>query len=290
MLADELKPVKASPLSAVLQIQAKESPAELDALGIPHAKRASSAAPSPKGKAYRQSLETLAHPEQTIFLSEIAAGGPPMTYKLVMGLDRVVMAEVDPQGVQLSPPMAYPELVKSLARHFENTPMFAEQRAFWPSQLQALTGLFSAQPGNIELEASATSLKERFEKAGIPEPQAKELLSELVQAKTIEAKANGAYALSENTAFWLTRMGTGQVGEILCVTHDDAGNNNPSPTEVRFVGPPKDRVTVVTVRGEELKGLAGEAPSEAAGVVFQVMDRPTLTGFLEAYLGVAPPG
>ncbi len=287
-LAAELKPSKASPLTALLQLQAEPSPAELDELGIPHAKRGGGASPSAKGKAYRQALETLAAPEQTVFLSEIAAGTPPMTLKLVMGLERVVLADVDTAGLQLSPPMSYPEFVKSLARHFENTLMFAEQRAFWPSQLRVLTGLFSADSGAVEPEATGAALKARFEKVGIPAAEQKQILDELVASKTVVAKPGGAYAMSDNTAFWLTRMGTGQIGELLCVLHDEQGSSTPSTTQLRFVGPPKDRVTMVTVSGEELKGLAGDAPPEPAGVVCQVMDRPTLTGFLEAFLGVAP--
>ncbi|MBL8955423.1 MAG: hypothetical protein JNK82_31905 [Myxococcaceae bacterium] len=284
-LAGELKPNKASPLSAFASLKAAPNTADLDALGITHAARPTGG--SGKGKLYRQALETLAAPEATLTMAEVGGGQPPLSVRIVLGAERAVMADVDSDGLSLSPPVSYPELVKALARHFENTPMYAEQRAFWPSQLKLLTALFSNEAGALELEVGAAGVKVCFDRSGVAEAEGKQVLEELVKHQLIEAKAGGAYALGENAAFWLTRLATGQIGELTWVLYDEAGNAQPQSTELRFVGAPKDRVTMVTVRGEELKGLVGGEAPESAGVVCQVMDRGALSGFLEAYLGLA---
>ncbi len=281
----ELKPSKASALNAFASLKAAPNAADLDALGIVHAGKPTGG--TGKGKLYRQSLETLANPEATLTMAEVGGGVAPLSVRIVMGAERAVLADVDSDGLSLSPPVSYPELIKSLARHFENTPEFAEQRAFWPSQLKVLTALFSNDAGAIELEVSAPTLKARFDKAGVTDAEAKEALDELVKHRALEAKAGGAFALTENASFWLRRVSTGQIGELTYVLHDEAGNSTPSGTELRFAGAPKDRVTMVAVRGEELKGLVGGEPPEPVGVVCQVMDRGALSGFIEAFLGLA---
>jgi len=284
-IAPELKPNKASPLTTLAGLKAAPNAADLDTLGIVHAGKPSGG--TAKGKLYRQSLETLASPEATLTMAEVGGGVPPLMVRIVLGSDRAVLADIDTEGLSLSAPVPYPELIKALARHFENTPAFAEQRAFWPSQLKVLTAIFSTDAGALETEVTADALKGRFEKAGVEAGEAKEALDELQKHQLIEAKAGGAYALTENAAFWLTRLGTGQIGELTYVMHDEHGNSTPSSTELRFAGAPKDRVTMVAVRGEELKGLVGGEPPEPVGVVCQVMDRGALSGFIEAFLGVA---
>jgi hypothetical protein len=284
-LAAELPPSKASPLAAVLTLKAAPDAADLVALGIPHQARPSGA--TAKGKIYRQALETLASPELTLTLSEIGASPTPLTMKLVLGGGSAVIADVDTGGLSLSPPIPYAELIKKLARHFENTPQLSEQRAFWPAQLKVLTAMFGEE-NRLETQVTAAALKARFDASGVTAAEAKEALDDLVKGGLIVSRPDGSYALTENTAFWLLRMGTAVIGELTLVAHDDEGNSSPVPTELRFFGPPKDRITCITVRGEELKALAGGEPAEEVGVVCQVMDRGALIGFLETFLGVTP--
>lgn len=279
--------LKVSPASALAPVVAltgvEQSHLELDALGIPHSKL-NAAAVTAKGRAYLEALETLAAPEATVALSEVITGQPNLSVRLVLGKGRGVIASIDELGLNLTPPMPYNELVKAFTRHFENTPAAAEERSMWPSQLKTLTHIFTTDTGPFETSAPKATLKARLESAGIETADA--VLAELTLSGFIEERANGIVALTENTAFWLTRLGTGQMAELIVVTHDAAGSSTPAPTQLRFAGPIGDRITAVTLTGEDLKKVAGDAPSEPMAVSFAALDRTRLAALFEAFLGI----
>jgi hypothetical protein len=262
-----------SPLQALLSVPCgpeQKHGKELTKLGIP-AEPQSGVRVSGKGRAYLESLIIAGAPEARLEYAEIAPGGErPIAMDLVLGGGKAAMVDLDQGGLSFSPAMLYSDLVKPLVRHVHGADVLIEKLTLRGEELRTVGWVFRSQTElpRAECEARLVAL------AKLSPKDAATAVNELVAKRLLIA--NGpALALNPPLKAYVERAAQGSVIELMLTPYDAKGKAG-DRRELRFIGPPKDRIAALTVK-------------EKDGIVIALLavSRDPLRRFLESFMGLS---
>jgi hypothetical protein len=271
-----------SPLLPVSKLNApadKKNGKELLGIGVP-------AHPDPdarlggKGRVYFDALKIIGAPEARLEYTELSGAGS-MTVELVLGAGMAVIVDLDTDGLNLSPPLAYGELIKAMGRHLQNAALTFPNLNVWQSQMKTIGWVFTSLtqlPKALFEERVATASK-------LPAAEVANVTKDLLKAGLLTQHGE-ILSLNDQLRAFVERSAAGAVAELL-VTPFDAKGNALERRELRFFGKPNDRVAVLTLQGEALKAAIGGEPPEPLLTTIMALSKDGLRVILEALLGVA---
>jgi hypothetical protein len=270
-----------SPVEALLKLpcaDADKNGAALPKLGIP-ADPKSGMRMGGKGKLYFEALELAARPEARVEFMEVSADGSVLRMDIVLGAGKGAVVGADRDGLSVSPPLPYSDLLRSLSRHLQNTEAPVERLVVWPTPLATLSFVFGP-----EKELQRTVVEERLLGASkLPADQVKAAVDESLKGGLLIA--NGTALRPHRTlAAFFERAAAAVVAELLLTPYDKQGNKG-DRQDLRFFGKENDRITVLTARGALLKASA-PVPVEDTLVTLMTLPKDALRRFLGSFLGV----
>jgi hypothetical protein len=224
----------------------------------------------------------MAQPEALLVFSELdTGGGEPLVMRMLLGQGVASICDVEEDGLSMSPPLPYADLVNALARHLENGQVDLPPTSLWPSQLKLIAWIFTEGPKSM---SRADANKRLAAGAQLKEADAATLVQELIGAKLL-VEQGGQLSLAKPLLPLIERMGTGHMAELVLTVYGEDGKPA-SRDEVRFFGKPKDRVTALSVKGEMLKAATGGKATEDTLIHVTAPPRGGMHELLRAFLGV----